>query len=386
MSQEPFISIIILNYNGKTLLMDCIDSLKKLDYPSSNYEIILVDNGSSDGSIKYLEENYPEVKIVQNEINYGFAKGNNIGVKHAKGDYVAFLNNDMRVDPKWLKYLLQPILENDNVVCVGGKILSWDSNKLDYAGSFLTFDGHAMHENFRMKCDESMFNENKYIFFPCGGSMIVSKSIFIDAGGFDEDYFAYYEDVDFGWRLWIFGYDIMYAGKSIAYHKHNVTSSKLGMFNRGYLYEKNSLTTAIKNYNDDTLKEMLPLIFFTLFNRSYKLFLDKAKHVETVKIDPFMKPQKKSRFFKTPFSSDKKIEISDDHLISQLRTLNYIYKNIDYIYEKREIIQSKRKRSDSEILKLFDIYYIPTYSGDNELFKSKFFSYLKPDFIKLKEL
>lgn len=386
MSQYPFISIIVLNYNGKQLLKDCIDSLKNLDYPSSNYEIILVDNGSSDGSVTFLREHYPEVKTVQNEKNYGFAKGNNIGVKHAKGDYVAFLNNDMRVDPKWLKYLLQPILENENVVCTGGKILSWDSNKLDYGGSFLTFDGHAMHENFGMKYDESMYNENRYIFFPCGGSMLVSKSVFIDTGGFDEDYFAYYEDVDLGWRLWIFGYDIMFASKSIVYHKHNITSSKFGMFNRGYLYEKNSLTTALKNYDDDTIKEMLPLIFFTFFNRSYKLFLEKAKNVEIVKTDPFIEPQKKSRYLNMDFFSKKNIEISDEHLISQLRAINYIFENIEHIFEKREIIQNKRKRSDSEIFELFDIYYIPTYLGDNELFKSKFFSFLKPDFIKLKEL
>mgnify|MGYP002565060810 CR=1 FL=1 len=128
---EPIISFIIVNYNGKHLLKDCFESIKNLDYPEDRIEIILVDNGSSDGSVEYLNKKYPKVIVIKNEINEGFAKPNNDAAKIAKGKYIALINNDMRIDKNWLKDMLATLKScDDSYACVGSRILNWGDNSI----------------------------------------------------------------------------------------------------------------------------------------------------------------------------------------------------------------------------------------------------------------
>ena len=134
----PLVSVIIVNYNGKMLLKQCLPSLLQTDYPS--YEIIVVDNGSSDGSIKFVKENFPTVKVIQLNKNYGYTGAVNSGVKYAKGELLAILNNDITVERTWLKELVKVILEKPNAGSVAPKkLLMGHPQILDGAGGELTY-------------------------------------------------------------------------------------------------------------------------------------------------------------------------------------------------------------------------------------------------------
>ncbi|MEQ8188556.1 MAG: glycosyltransferase, partial [Candidatus Eremiobacterota bacterium] len=135
MCDHPLVSIIVINYNGFDLLKDCFTSLKNLTYPAEAIEFIMVDNGSSDRSVVFMKENFPDVKIIENKKNLGFAEPNNMAASMANGEYVAFLNNDMRVTEDWLFKMVEAIKKSPpDVICTGSKILNWHGDKVQFAG------------------------------------------------------------------------------------------------------------------------------------------------------------------------------------------------------------------------------------------------------------
>ena len=264
----PDVSIIVLNYNGLQHLEPCFQSLLALDYPPERLELMLADNASSDGSREFVREHFPQVRVVAQPLNYGFSRANNLAAAEARGDYVAFLNNDMRVEPGWLTELIRPALAADDVVAVGSRILSWDGKRVDFAGSLHNFYGHGWQVG---SGDERVedYAEDREILAPSGGAMLMNRQVFLDVGGFDEDYFAYFEDVDLGWRLWVMGYRAMLAGRSIAYHVHHGSFGQIAFERRLVLYERNALYSVIKNYDDENLARVLPVALFLLLERAY---------------------------------------------------------------------------------------------------------------------
>ncbi len=383
----PLVSVIVLNFNGKRFLKDCLESLLSLNYPKENLEIILVDNASSDGSVDFVESNYKDAKIIKNDRNYGFAKGNNIGARQASGQYIAFLNNDMKVDENWLLELLKPILQSksNEVVCTGAKILNWNGRTIDFVTGTMNFYGHGDQKYFGRDYHTDDFNKDDYLLFSCGGSMLIDKSVFLEVGGFDEDYFAYFEDVDLGWRLWILGYKVKFASKAIAYHKHQGTSRGIGDEKKLVLYERNSLYTIIKNYEQVHLNKILPVALLLIVKRALQgSFLNRVHyHFEyeqdvnekitgdTLRQKIFNKDIKLRHFsvvFKKMqnlitnkpihFLSKKHMPYSNQDCLprtgaSRLIALEDLMNNIDNIMKKREKIQRLRKRSDKEIFPLF---------------------------------
>lgn len=271
MAKLTTVSIIILNYNGKELLSECFSSLLKLDYPKELIEIILIDNGSSDDSVMFMKEYFPNVKIIQNSENLGFAKANNIGIKNAKGKYVALLNNDMRVNENWLKELIIPLIDDNSIGITSSKILNWEGTKIDYAGAGISFSGFGYQRGFGKEF--FLYNEPEYCLFPCGGSMAMSKNLFLMFGGFDDDYFAYYEDVDLGWRCWIYGYSMLYVPESIVYHKKSQSITKVKI-KYAYLLEKNALCTIFKNYE---FKNLIPILFASIYLLFYRIKTDRER-------------------------------------------------------------------------------------------------------------
>ena len=134
----PSVSVIILNYNGLLHLDPCFSSLAETDYPGP-IELILVDNGSTDPSVEHMGRYHPHVQVVRSATNLGFTGGNNLGVRHASGEYVVFLNNDMRVTPEWLRHLLAPMQPEEGLICTGAKILRWDGHAVDFVGTRMNF-------------------------------------------------------------------------------------------------------------------------------------------------------------------------------------------------------------------------------------------------------
>ncbi len=264
----PTVSVIVLNYNGLAYMENCFASLSRLDYPPDRLELVLADNGSHDDSVAYVRQHFPQVRIIQFDRNYGFCEGNNRAAAQLSHEFVAFLNSDMRVEAAWLSGLVEAMADEPGVICTASKILNWDGQLMDFGGILLSFLGHGRAEGYHDP-NLTAYDQRRYILAPCGGAMLIHRQIFLDIGGFDEAYFAYFEDIDLGWRLWILGYQVVFAPKSICYHIHSGSSSKQSPAKIHYLYERNALYTIIKNYEPAYLERVLSLALLMQFKRTY---------------------------------------------------------------------------------------------------------------------
>jgi len=262
------VAVAVLNYNGKHHLKRCFETLMKQSY--TNYDVYMIDNGSSDGSIDYVRENFPWVKILALKRNYGFAEAYNKAVKILDNyEYIAFLNNDVEVDENWLLELIKTFLndKNKNIVAVGSKILLYDQrNVINHAGGKITIIGAGI--------DIGLFEEDKNITsspietgFTCGGAMCVRRDLFLKLGGFDPDYFIFFEDVDFCWRAWLLGYKVLHVPTSIVYHKYGGTVGRRLSFERLRLTQRNRLMTMLKNVEISMLWEAILISFLYDFFR-----------------------------------------------------------------------------------------------------------------------
>jgi len=259
-TKSKLISAIIVNWNGKKHLSYCLSSLEKIDYP--NFEVILVDNGSTDGSVEYVEKNFSQVKIIRNQKNLGFAEANNIGAKEARGEYLLFLNNDTRVIPNFLDKLVLRMEEDATIGMCQGKLLLMDEpGKLDVLGGYLTSTGFLKHIGLN-GTDRGQYNQEREIFSPRGACMMIQHSLFERLGGFDKDFFAYFEETDLAWRVWLAGYRIVYIPQSVVYHKVGATTQSLSFSFIQYHSYKNRIRSLIKNLE---LKNLFLLLSFHIF-------------------------------------------------------------------------------------------------------------------------
>lgn len=392
----PRATVIVLNHNGVGYLEECFRSLEALNYPDDKLELMLVDNASTDGSVEYVRTNFPQVRVIRNPQNLGFAKGNNIGAEQAKGKYVAFINNDARTHPDWLIELVKSISKEEDVVCVGGKILSWDGRKIDFIGGALNFYGMGFQPSHGQPNGPD-YSVSKEILFACGGSMLIERDLFLDCGGFDEDYFAYFEDIDLGWRLWVLGYRVLFVPTAISYHKGLGTSRKFATEKRSALYERNALYSIIKNYEEENLLRVLPAALLLTVRRTVIFsHVSKDSYRMDMMEDPSMiwpasrdrrlaKTRLLSREFRGALTqygfffvakeavrralrwiyarSVLRIHRDLDFLprlgVSHLVAMDDVVENLPSLMEKREWIQARRKRADSEILRLFGTPFHP---------------------------
>ncbi|URZ00145.1 glycosyltransferase [Clostridium felsineum] len=338
MNSYPKVSFIIVNYNGLQHLKNCFSELKNLAYPSDKIEYIVVDNGSKDGSVEFLKKNYPAVKIIRNDSNEGFAKPNDDAAKIAEGEYLALINNDMKLDKNWLNDMFETLqnCNDDSYVCVGSKILNWDGSKLDFAGGSVSFAGYGYQYDYGMDIKDAnkKYNEDRDILFACGGSMLIKKDVFLEIGGFDKDYFAYYEDVDLGWRLWVLGYKVKFCSKAICYHRHNGTSKKFNQHKMKTLFERNALYTIYKNYSSDNFDVVLCNLLLMIQRIQMDLKLDEEIFDITNTEDAF-------------FEID-----SDEKNFSSLVAINDLTNNLQRLNEKRQYIQKNRKVKDTDLKEL----------------------------------
>jgi len=402
MQQElPAISVLVLNFNGLKHLEPCFSSLLQLDYPADKLELVLVDNHSSDGSVEFMQAHFPSVKIICHPQNYGFSKGNNLGAEQVQGKFVAFLNNDMRVDGRWLIELVQPLLRTPDVICAGSKILSWNGEYIDFAGSAANILGHGFQEGWGEPPEA--YGEEKLILAPCGGAMLIDRQVFLQVGGFDEDFFAYFEDIDLGWRLWVMGYQVAYAPRSIAYHVHHAWWGSVSSAKTTVLYERNALWTMFKNYDEETLHRILPMALLLYLRRAY-LAADvnvAAFRSESVEVAPQlyaeaprpkppaydatyyvhetlrtlknegvsglwrktvaeMRRRRRSLLSRRPPVPSRHARYParpghvfvDRRAVSHLVAADDIVRGLDHLMEKRRIVQSRRRRPDREIFSI----------------------------------
>jgi GT2 family glycosyltransferase len=260
----PFVSIIIVNYNGKTFLKECLSSIREIVYPKTQYETILVDNQSVDGSIEYVRENFPEVRIIRLDKNYGFVAGNNIGAKHGKGEYIVLLNNDTKVEKNWLIELVRAAKDENVGVCTSKKFVLNNPTLLDGAGGTMNVLGQGWDRG-SLERDVGLYEEPVEVTHPSGASFLVKREI-IQAYGYllEPGYFMYYDDPDLGWRTHLLGYKVVYVPKSVILHKRGGTAgTRTSLIH--YLFHRNQIITFYKNLEMKNVIKIMPLLFVNLF-------------------------------------------------------------------------------------------------------------------------
>ena len=258
--KKGLVSIVIINWNGTNDLKDLLPSLEKVKY--KNFETIIVDHGSADGSIEYIKKNYPKIKLLEKKKNLGFALGNNVGVKEAKGEYILLLNNDTIVKPDFLLNLVD-VIENDNKIgVVQPKIIFADSKKLQSTGTYFTSTGFLYHTGYNKDPNLAKYNKRKEIFSANGSCMLIKREVIEKVGLFDKDFFLYFEETDFCWRVWLTGYKIIYEPKAAILHKGSRATKRLPSYFVNFHSFKNRINTLIKNLGFLKLIKILPVHLF----------------------------------------------------------------------------------------------------------------------------
>lgn len=275
------IRVIIPNYNGKEHIRECLDSLR--EQTVKNFTVTVVDNASEDGSDLIVLQEYPEVNLIKLTKNFGFAKAVNIGIKDAlkiqEVNYIVLLNNDVKCDINFIKELINGFISED-IGSVASKMLNYyDNSIIDAAGDYLNWRGLPTARG-NGKKDSEEYNTGTFVFSACAGAAAYKREVFEKTGFFDEDFFAYFEDVDFGFRLQLMRYKCYYNPRAICYHKREASFSKRkGLITK--LCEKNLVALRFKNYPLPLLLRFQPIFMASrlvrywrfLKNESVKTFL-----------------------------------------------------------------------------------------------------------------
>lgn len=260
------LTIIIVNWNGKHLLSECLTSIRRQHFKS--FTTILVDNGSTDGSVKFVQEQYPEVKMVALSKNMGFATANNIAIRQSNTQYVALLNNDAVADPMWASHLVGAIESYPEAGFAASKILFYHHPQMiDRAGDGYSIAGAGILRG-RNK-PAAAYNQKEWIFGACAAAALYKKRMLDDIGLFDEDFFLLYEDVDLSFRAQLKGYKCLYVPEAVVYHRASssiIHDSPVSI----YYGHRNLEWTYFKNMPNRLI--LKTILFHAIYNAAAGLF------------------------------------------------------------------------------------------------------------------
>ncbi len=255
--------VVVLNWNGKELIEDCLDSLLM---QTRKAEVVVVDNGSKDGSQRLIREKYPEVHLIEEDKNHGFAGGVNIGINYSieKGaDAIALFNNDAVAEKDWLKNLVKYLEKDESLGAVTCKFLSRDGKHIDSTGDLYSIWGLTIARQ-RNRPPSEAKSKPELVFGATAGASLYRAETAKDVGLFDEKFFAYYEDTDFSFRIQLAGWKVMYSPAAIAYHATGSTSSKIKGFTT-YQTMKNLPMLFFKDVPLGLMPKMLPRFFMAYY-------------------------------------------------------------------------------------------------------------------------
>jgi GT2 family glycosyltransferase len=268
------IGIVIPNLNGIKHLKICYESLAKQSF--LDFKILLIDNDSTDESVKFTRTYFPDIEIIENKSNYGFAKAVNIGITRFLGsgntDYILLLNNDIECDENFLLEMRNGFISED-IGSVACKMMNfYNRYKFDSAGDFVKKRG-SPYARGHEQVDKGQFDKSEFIFGSCAGAALYKSEVFKKVGLFDEDFFAYFEDIDLDFRMHLMGYKCYYNPKAICYHKRGATTkSKEGY--QAMLCEKNLIALRIKNYPMSVYLKYQPFFIAGRIRRYYRMLRD----------------------------------------------------------------------------------------------------------------
>lgn len=249
---QPSVAIVILNWNGRSFLERFLPSVLATRY--ANKRVIVVDNASTDDSVSFLKNNYPQVEILQNSSNEGFAKGYNTALKQVQSDYYVLLNSDVEVDAGWVEPVIALMESDAAIAACQPKLLAWqDKHKFEYAGAsggWLDSFGYPfMRGRIFEVCEEDkgQYDTVQQCFWASGAAMFVRAAVYHEMGGLDEFFFAHQEEIDLCWRMQLAGYKIFVQPAAVVYHVGGGTLPK-GNSRKTYLNFRNNLIMLAKNY------------------------------------------------------------------------------------------------------------------------------------------
>lgn len=312
-TSTPRVAVVIPSWNSKDDLPTCLDSLLQQTLPC---EIIVVENGSTDGSLEFLQTHYSKITILPQKKNLGFDGGVNVGIRYAleRGfSYIALLNNDAAAHKDWLKYLAEALDKNQEVGIVTCKLMGIDTKYLDSTGDIYTTWGLAYPRG-RDEPVSNTYDKDVNIFGASGGASLYRATLFKEIGLFDEKFFAYYEDVDISFRAQLAGWKVKFEPKSIAYHQIGATS------------------TRIKGFTTYQTMKNLPMLFWKNVPR---------KHI------PHMLPR-----FSVAYCSLLASALTSGRGIPAIKGILVSWKNIPYTVTQRKRTQGMQKVSDEYIWRI----------------------------------
>lgn len=307
---KPTITVIIPNYNGKHYLSDCLTSLNNQSF--KDFEVVIVDNASIDGSVDFIKNNFPQFKVIENSSNLGFSKAVNQGAKFSQAEFLAILNNDTLVDSKWLEEFVSFTKSHKDFGACQSKVILYDNDKIiNTIGNEIFYLGQGWSGGYGQLQD--LYHDIKEVTYCSGASMFIKREVLELVGYFDdEEVFMYHDDLDLGWRLLLFGYKNYLIPQSIVYHKYQYNRNP----KKYYFLEVSRFVSIIKYYELKTIILILPallvlesgILIFSLFNG---WFNDKIK-----------------AYF-------------------------YVFSNFWRLLKKRNLVQKSRRLSDKDVSKYF---------------------------------
>ena len=252
---SPFVSVIIPNFNGQRYLPTVLDALRRQTL--TDFEVILADDASSDDSVAMVEHDFPEVRLLVNRRNLGFVNNCNTAADAASGRVLVLLNSDTEPEPTWLEELVKVFVAHPNAAAVASKLLLFDRRDvLHSAGDHLGADGVAVNRGVWQR-DVGQFDQQTAVFSACGGAAAYRRELWQELGGFDSDFWMYLEDVDFGFRAHLLGYEVVFAPQARVYHH---LSASGGDLLASYYVGRNTIWLIAKNMPDALLWRNLPSI------------------------------------------------------------------------------------------------------------------------------
>lgn len=282
------VSVIVVNWNGRELLPECLEALRRQTYPS--FTVTVVDNGSHDGSVEFINTHHPDVETISLPANLGFSAANNRALKNVRTPYVALLNNDAVPHPLWLQALVETLDAHPQVGFAASKMLWYDSrHMIDRAGDGYTTAGVALLRGRGAAAER--FDRCEPVFGACAGAALYRTGMFSDIGFFDEDFFLLYEDVDLSFRAQLRGYSCLYVPGAIVYHKGSQTvvrdspvSVYYGHRNMEWVYLKNMpVRLLFRTMVSHVIYDGMAFLFFLMTGRGKEFVRAKVDALRGIK-------------------------------------------------------------------------------------------------------
>ena len=246
-AEWPSVSLLILNWNGKELLQQYLPSFLNLDYP--DYQVVVADNGSTDSSVPFVQEQFPQFTLIPHGQNLGFSRGMNAAMRQLDSDVIVLLNNDLSVRPDWLRALIRPMMSDPAIGITGCKLLYPDGKTLQHAGASLSYPLAFSQHDFHQEVDKGQADEQRDVPYVTGAALAVHRRV-LDAIGLLDEAFApiYYEEVDFCYRARAAGFRVVYAPAAVGLHHESFTMRRMSGWHI-FALQKNRLRFVLRHYS-----------------------------------------------------------------------------------------------------------------------------------------